>query len=121
MGFKPNIICETSQWNFMLEMVSINHGITILPLSDYHEFENLKLLPLMDPHVKWQLTIAWRKDSYISHATRTWIDFIKSKRNVKMKLCIIKDQIIVIWSANCNTIYHVSSQKRHYLFLEWLY
>ena len=34
MGFEPNIICETSQWNFMLEMVSINHGITILPLSD---------------------------------------------------------------------------------------
>ena len=81
MGFKPNIICETSQWNFMLEMVSINHGITILPLSDYHEFENLKVLPLMDPQVEWQLAIAWRKNSYISHATRTWVDFMKSKLN----------------------------------------
>ena len=76
MGFKPNIICETSQWNFMLEMVSINHGITILPLSDSHEFENLKVLPLMDPQVEWQLAIAWRKNSYISHATRTWVDFM---------------------------------------------
>ena len=81
MGFKPNIICETSQWNFMLEMVSINHGITILPLSDYHEFENLKVLPLMDPQVEWQLAIAWRKNSYIPHATRTWVDFMRSKLN----------------------------------------
>ena len=81
MGCRPNIICETSQWNFMLEMVSINHGITILPLSDSHEFENLKVLPLMNPQVEWQLVIAWRKNSYISHATRTWIDFVKSKLN----------------------------------------
>ncbi len=34
IGFEPNIICETSQWKFILEMVSCNMGISILPQSD---------------------------------------------------------------------------------------
>ena len=35
----------------------------------------------MNPQVEWQLAIAWRKNSYISHATRTWIGFIQNKLN----------------------------------------
>ncbi|WP_083402128.1 LysR substrate-binding domain-containing protein [Bacillus sp. MUM 116] len=27
LGFEPSIICETSQWNFILEMVSMDQGI----------------------------------------------------------------------------------------------
>lgn len=65
----------------MQEMVSINDGITILPLSNFHEFENLKILTRIDPQVEWQLAIACRKNSYVSHATQTWIDFVKSKLN----------------------------------------
>ncbi|WP_285767277.1 LysR family transcriptional regulator [Peribacillus sp. SI8-4] len=81
-GFEPNIICETSQWKFIMEMVSFNQGITVLPKSDLEEMdisnEEIVTLPLI-PHIKWQVGIAWKKDSYISYATRTWIEFIKAK------------------------------------------
>jgi DNA-binding transcriptional LysR family regulator len=82
-GFDPEIICETSQWNFMIEMVRINKGITILPLSNTHEilqnYQELTLLNLNDPKIDFQLGIAWKKDSYQSFATRTWIQFVKER------------------------------------------
>ena len=81
LGFEPNIICETSQWNFMMEMVSINQGITILPQSKFNEIDHnnlkLKILPLVEPEKNWNLGIAWRKECYLSFATRTWIQFLK--------------------------------------------
>lgn len=81
LGFEPNIICETSQWNFMMEMVLINQGITILPQSKFNEIDhnnlNLKILPLVEPEKNWNLGIAWIKGGYLSFATRTWIQFIK--------------------------------------------
>ncbi|MGE7767302.1 LysR substrate-binding domain-containing protein [Peribacillus sp. NPDC096540] len=61
---------------------STNQGITILPQSDLEEIDvsegKIKVIPLI-PHINWQVGIAWKKDSYISYATRTWIDFIKAK------------------------------------------
>jgi DNA-binding transcriptional LysR family regulator len=83
VGFEPKIICETSQWNFMMEMVSIKHGITILPQSNLNEIDHkdkeLKVLPLVSPTVHWHLGIAWKKDRYLSYSARTWIEFAKDK------------------------------------------
>lgn len=83
LGFEPNIICETSQWKFILELVSFNMGITILPQSSINEItvrnKGIKVLPLIDQQVHWQIGIAWRKRSYISLATKTWINFVKDK------------------------------------------
>src|SRR3954447_6954762 len=86
LGFEPNIICETSQWNFMMEMVSINQGITILPQSQFNEIENnnlnFKILPLVEPEKNWHLGLVWRKEGYLSFATRTWIQFLKETLEV---------------------------------------
>ncbi|MGY3312830.1 DNA-binding transcriptional LysR family regulator [Peribacillus simplex] len=80
-GFEPNVICETSQWKFIMEMVSFNQGITILPQSDLEQIDvsegKIKVIHL-NPRINWQIGIAWKKDSYLSYATRTWIDFIKT-------------------------------------------
>jgi len=81
IGFEPNIICETSQWNLMLKMVSNQQGITILPQSKFDEIQDhchVKILPLVEPEKNWNIGIAWRKESYLSFATRTWIEFLKN-------------------------------------------
>jgi DNA-binding transcriptional LysR family regulator len=89
IGFEPNIICETSQWKLILEMVSYNMGITILPQSSVNEInvshKGINVLPLIDQQIHWQVGIAWRKEGYISHAARTWIQFLKDqlKQNEK--------------------------------------
>ena len=83
VGFTPNIICETSQWKFIFEMVSSNMGISILPQSNltelYVSHMGIKVLPLINQKVHWQIGIAWRKDGYISYATREWIQFLKDR------------------------------------------
>lgn len=46
-GFEPNIICTSSQWDFIAEMVALNQGISILPkpiLSKFHS-KNIKAIP----------------------------------------------------------------------------
>ncbi|WP_026573052.1 LysR family transcriptional regulator [Bacillus sp. UNC438CL73TsuS30] len=79
-GFQPKIICETSQINFIMDMVAFNHGIAILPQRYQKEIDKsergVKIIPLMNPQVKWQVGIAWKKGSYISHATKTWLEFL---------------------------------------------
>jgi DNA-binding transcriptional LysR family regulator len=32
-GFEPKILCKSSQWDFMSEMVAANLGVTALPES----------------------------------------------------------------------------------------
>ncbi|PJN91965.1 LysR substrate-binding domain-containing protein, partial [Bacillus sp. mrc49] len=81
-GFEPNIICETSQWKFIMEMVSFNQGITVLPKGDLEEMDisNKEMITIpLTPAINWQVGIAWKKGDYISFATRTWIEFIKTK------------------------------------------
>lgn len=83
IGFTPNIICETSQWKFIFEMVSCDMGISILPQSHLTELnvahKGIKVLPIIDQEVHWQIGIVWRKDGYISYATRLWIQFLKER------------------------------------------
>jgi DNA-binding transcriptional LysR family regulator len=70
-----------------MEMVSINQGITILPQSYLNEIDENKrgidVIPLINPQVNWKIGIAWKKDSYISYATKTWIDFVKNKLRIE--------------------------------------
>jgi DNA-binding transcriptional LysR family regulator len=83
IGFEPNIICETSQWKFILEMVSCNMGISILPQSNLTKLnvahKGIKVLPIIDQEVHWQIGIVWKKNGYISYATRVWIQFLKER------------------------------------------
>jgi DNA-binding transcriptional LysR family regulator len=88
IGFEPNIVCETSQWKFILEMVSNNIGISILPQSNTTELnvahKGIKVLPIINQEVHWQIGIVWRQGGYISYATREWIRFLK-ERLIDMK------------------------------------
>lgn len=63
-GFSPNIICETANWDFMMEMVEKEQGITILPQNEQQPLDtrgrNICVIPVEEP-VYWQLGIGWRK------------------------------------------------------------
>lgn len=82
-GFSPDIICETSQWKFILELVSFNLGITVLPQSTLTKImvkhKGINVIPLSAPEVKWEIGIGWQKQGYLSLATRKWIEFLQKK------------------------------------------
>jgi DNA-binding transcriptional LysR family regulator len=78
-GFEPNIICTSSQWDFIAEMVALNQGISILPkpiLSKFHS-KNIKAI-----HIKegfpWNIAFIVRKDKYVSKAIKLFIEFTKN-------------------------------------------
>ncbi|WP_084544103.1 LysR family transcriptional regulator [Paenisporosarcina indica] len=83
LGFEPQIICETSQWKFILELVSFNLGIAVLPQSTLTKIivkhKGIEVVPLEAPEVFWEIGIGWQKNGYVSLATRKWIDFLQEK------------------------------------------
>ena len=79
-GFEPNIICSSSQWDFIAEMVALNQGISILPrpiLSKFHS-KNIRLLTIKDPEFPWNIALIVRKDKYVSKAIKLFIEFVKN-------------------------------------------
>ncbi len=77
-GFEPIIILESSQWDFMMEMVASGNGICILPetICEHADLTRCAVVHVTDPEIEWNLAIIRRKNSYVSSAMLTWIDFI---------------------------------------------
>ena len=76
-GFHPIIICETSQREFMTQMVEAGLGIALLPSKICAELnpKSIVSIPLTDPQLFLQLAIIWQKDRYLSSAARSWLEF----------------------------------------------
>lgn len=79
VGFTPNIISTSSQWDFVAEMVALNQGIAILPkpiLSRFHS-KKIKILKIKEGF-PWNIAFIVRKDKYISKAIKLFIEFTKN-------------------------------------------
>lgn len=76
-GFEPRIICESSQWDFMVEMVSAKLGIALLPKRICRELDPKLVItiPLAEPTILWHLAIIWKRNKYLSFAAREWLKF----------------------------------------------
>lgn len=87
-GFYPRIICETSQWDFIAEMVAGKLGVGLLPTTICRDLDpkRIKSLPLVDPIIYWDLAIIWKKDKYLSFAAKEWLKFTSSLSGINIKL-----------------------------------
>ena len=76
-GFEPRITCESSQWDFLAEMVSLNQRITILPHPITMRFHsnNIKRIKLTEPEFPWDIAIIVKKEKYISNLMDSFIQF----------------------------------------------
>ncbi|MFD1953546.1 LysR family transcriptional regulator [Paenibacillus thailandensis] len=80
-GFEPRIVYESSQWDFLREMAAAGLGVSMLPETICRSFapEKVKAVPLVDPVIPWLPAMVWRKEGYLSLASRAWIDFTREK------------------------------------------
>jgi DNA-binding transcriptional LysR family regulator len=88
LGFEPQIISKSSQWDFIVEMVAFNLGVALLPETICKELNCVKVLSLIEPKIPWHLGIIWRKDGYLSFAAREWIRVLEEfwkKENILIK------------------------------------
>ena len=79
-GFHPKIICNSSQRDFILEMVKADLGVTLLPeiITESIVDNNLKIIPLIEPKIFLNLLMIWSNNRYKSTATREWIRYVNS-------------------------------------------
>lgn len=80
-GFELRIVFESSQWDFMTEMVAAKYGITLLPERICQQLDPKRFasISIVQPSIPWQLSMIWRKDKYLSFASREWIRFMESE------------------------------------------
>lgn len=78
-GFRPKIALLSSQWDFMVDLVSRNRAVSILPkpVLDKHPDPNVVCVPLMDSMKYWDIVLAWNKQKYMSKSCRLFLDYVK--------------------------------------------
>ncbi|QGQ97497.1 LysR family transcriptional regulator [Paenibacillus psychroresistens] len=78
-GFEPHITYESTQWDFICEMVAANQGISFLPETVCGNLDHKRLRVIKDiqPSIPWDLAVIWKKDQYVSHAAKAWIEFVR--------------------------------------------
>jgi DNA-binding transcriptional LysR family regulator len=80
-GYQPQVAFESSQWDFIAEMVGIRLGVTLFPESVCRllSSERFRVVPIAPPAIPWRMSMIWRRDHYISHAARAWIRLIREQ------------------------------------------
>ncbi|MEG2354108.1 MAG: LysR family transcriptional regulator [Clostridium sp.] len=76
-GFEPNIIMKTSQWDFIIEMVGLNQGITIMPKPIVERFKtnDIKLIHIKKPEIHWDIGFIVKKDKYMSKTLKLFVEY----------------------------------------------
>ncbi|MFJ8244715.1 LysR family transcriptional regulator [Peribacillus asahii] len=77
-GFSPQITYQSSQWDLIAELVKEGLGITILPKSIYSKINHhtIKMVPLVNPTLMWELGVITKKDCYIPFAAKKLLNFL---------------------------------------------
>lgn len=77
-GFTPHIVCRSSQWNLLADMVYQRMGIALLPkyYTDMLEPKKFTAVELVEPQLRWHLAMAWKKNKVPSPALQQWLQII---------------------------------------------
>lgn len=87
-NFEPNIICNSTQRDFIIEMVVANLGITMLPkiTCDTIHNPNIKFIPLEDPQINLNLLVIWKRNRYLSYASKKWLEYAASEKGLELDI-----------------------------------
>ncbi|MGM9925027.1 MAG: LysR family transcriptional regulator [Bacillus sp. (in: firmicutes)] len=87
-GFTPTVSYESSQWDLIIELVSLNLGITLLPksLSLKQTNRNIRIMPVEHPGLLWRLAIITKKGAYHSFALKALLDMLIEKEEPSISL-----------------------------------
>lgn len=79
-GFFPKIVCESSQKDFIIEMVEAKLGVALLPSEICRKITNDQIvsLPLANSTLQLELGVIWKKDNYVPYAVREFITLLQN-------------------------------------------
>jgi DNA-binding transcriptional LysR family regulator len=75
-GFAPTIAGRSGHWDFMAALVLAGVGITLLPAPYCRGLDTTQFAcrVVVEPEIPWEMAIGWRRNSYLSHAARAWLE-----------------------------------------------
>jgi len=81
-GFEPKVIARSSQIDFIVELVSAGLGVAFLPrmIAVQQARPSIHQAQLREPQTQWQLAMMWRREAYLSHAARAWLQILADHR-----------------------------------------
>lgn len=74
-GFTPEVVSESSHWDFIVELVAANIGVALLPQTICRQLDERRVrsIPMSDPLIPWKVALIWRRDRHLPPATRAWL------------------------------------------------
>lgn len=84
-GFKPKIVAQSNQIDFMVALVTAGLGIAFLPRMIALERLNSQIhAPLLHgEEFRWNMSMTWRRDAYLSDAAKAWLALVQEVHSKK--------------------------------------
>ena len=78
-GFSPRIAAQSSQIDFMMELVSTGLGVAFLPrmIASQRSHPAVHSVLLDAPGTEWSMTMAWRRGAYLPEAAKAWLAIVQ--------------------------------------------
>lgn len=78
-GFKPRIAAQSSQIDFMIELVRTGLGVAFLPrmIAAQRRHPSVHSILLDAPGTEWSMGMAWRRNAYLSEAAKAWLALVQ--------------------------------------------
>jgi DNA-binding transcriptional LysR family regulator len=78
-GFSPKVASESSQWDFMAALVAADVGVALLPRTICRRLDpaQVKVLPLVEPELRWDLALIWKLGRHLSPTARAFIEVVR--------------------------------------------
>jgi len=77
-GFEPAVVAQSIQIDFIVNLVATGLGIAFLPRmsAEGRRHPSVRLVRLAEPRTTWNLAMIWRRDAYLSHAAKAWLEIL---------------------------------------------
>ncbi|MCX8998942.1 LysR family transcriptional regulator [Rhizobiaceae bacterium BDR2-2] len=75
-GFQPQVAARSSQINFIVELVAAGLGVGFLPrmIARQRVHDGVVHRAVVDPGMNWHMAFVWRRNAYLPHAARVWLE-----------------------------------------------
>ena len=78
---EPRVLVEASQWDFIVQLVKINMGISIIPrrILDMYPEPSIAQVDIEHPSSLWRVVMVTKKNQYLSFAVQTFVTYMKEQ------------------------------------------
>ena len=80
-GFEPQIMGRSAHWDVMAALVLAGVGVALLPAPYCRRLDGARFtcMPVCEPEITWDMAIGWKRNGYLSHAARAWLEVAKEE------------------------------------------